>query len=693
MTAPGAVRIAKAALTDQRGTAFLMSLMIVMVMTLLGVALFEMSTIESGLARSDVQDIQAFYCAEAEAARVYGLYANDPNAELPSPRFRATFLLANVQYDTLSGAEGQPLDITVTATCTLLNGRSRTVQRKAMREAPSPIINVAMAGAGADPATGSQSAYGDMVLDGADAIIGNIYVSGNVHLRGSATVGATPADPPVITVAAGKAVTSTSSAFTAAPGTWAQGQITPLPVLSNTQGVCPPSPPAPPCGIIDQIRSAVTGPDGKTQLMTGRFQDATVYNLGAIFAQLGATNEGNRERNLAKPNGCTFGVASSDVKCQIWQDLAILGPRELCGPSSPCPQDLAGPTDRPSYYFMGLPRSSSVAPQGTPFSTIYAAAVSGSPELQQLGFTPLYSSLGSRLDTILGGSPTSEGRIDRLVDLTVGINPATGTGMERPPAIFYVDGYWRTDDSASGFAYNGRGTIVSSKSAIFADSVLYLGSPANVNVDLPPAGCPPGSDLRLCGKADMLGVIAQENIWVGDSNGQVHEVDAVMLAGRDINLVAYAASAATCCDGLSYPLTFNGAVLGLRGIALARDWADPTRPETVCSSAQPPCRPITFVRGDTSCGPGAEGCWRFLSKDPVTGLFNVDPAPSSFQACVSGPNQPLAPLNCRRVTHFQLTINYDKRLLEHPELAPPGLPAKNLIAVRWKDCGSNPNCQ
>ena len=66
-------RLAQAALRDQRGTAFLMGLMIVMVMTLLGVALFEMSTIEAVLARSDALDIQAFYCAEAEAARVYAL--------------------------------------------------------------------------------------------------------------------------------------------------------------------------------------------------------------------------------------------------------------------------------------------------------------------------------------------------------------------------------------------------------------------------------------------------------------------------------------------------------------------------------------------------------------------------------------------------------------------------------------------
>ena len=431
-------------------------------------------------------------------------------------------------------------------------------------------------------------------------------------------------------------------------------------------------------------------------MMTGTYQNATVYNLAEIFAQLGATNEGNRERNLARPDRCTFGVVSSDVKCQIWQDLVILGPRQMC-PTPPCAPGFVGPTDKPSYFFMGLPRSPSIAPQGTAFADIYAAAVTSSPELQQLGFTPQYSSLGSKLDAILGANPNGEGRIDRLVDLTVGIHPSTAKGMPRDPSIFYVDGYWRTDDSASAFAYNGRGTIVASKSVILSDSLLSLGDMSNVNADVPKAGCPGGTDRGLCGAADMLGIVAQENIWIGDPNGQIHEVDAVMLAGRDINLVQYAASAATCCEGSSHPLTFNGAVLALRGTALARDWADPTpgRQEADCSAAQPPCRPVTFVQADTSCG-GA-GCWRFLSTDPATGLFGVDTALSGFQdGCVTTQTQPLTPRNCpagsRRVTHFPLRIKYDTRLQEHPELIPPGLPTRGLAAGLWKDCGSDPQC-
>jgi hypothetical protein len=191
----------------------------------------------------------------------------------------------------------------------------------------------------------------------------------------------------------------------------------------------------------------------------------------------------------------------------------------------------------------------------------------------------------------------------------------------------------------------------------------------------------------------MLGIIAQENIWIGDPNGQIREVDAVMLAGRDINLLQYAASAATCCDGVTNAMTFNGSVLALRGTAMARDWADPTpgHQEADCNAAKPPCRPVTFVQADTSCG-GA-GCWRFLSLDPATGLFAVDTALSGFQECVITQAQPHCSAGSRRLTHFPLTIKYDTRLRERPELIPPGLPTRGLAALLWKDCGSDPKCR
>jgi hypothetical protein len=193
MPTPGAARrLAQAALRDQRGTAFLMGLMIVMVMTLLGVALFEMSTIEAVLARSDAVDIQAFYCAEAEAARVYACYgrAKDPAEELAcQSRVATTLTLANGSY--VSRVDATVLDrvVTVKATCELPTGRTRTVQRNGKRAYPDPFLSFAEAAAGVDATTGAQTAFGDMVLGGADSINdGDIYVAGNVHLRGTAMV-------------------------------------------------------------------------------------------------------------------------------------------------------------------------------------------------------------------------------------------------------------------------------------------------------------------------------------------------------------------------------------------------------------------------------------------------------------------------------------------------------------------------
>ena len=348
---------------------------------------------------------------------------------------------------------------------------------------------------------------------------------------------------------------------------------------------------------------------------------------------------------------------------------------------------------------MGLPRSPSVAPQGTPFPDIYAAAVASSPELRQLGFTTQYGSLGSRLDAILGVDPNGEGRIDRLVDLTVGMDPATGKGMERPPSIFYVDGYWRTDGSASGFAYNGRGTIVASKSVILSDSLLYLGNMSNVNADAPKAGCAErdrSRALRRGGHArdhrpgehlDRRSERADPRGGRRDARRARHQSRAVRRLRRHL-LRGVEQSADVQRHRAGAPRHGTGSGLGR---------PDPGHQDVDCTAAQPPCRPVTFVRADTSCG-GTEGCWRFLSKDPATGLFAVDTALSGFQECVTTRASPLTPPSCRRVTHFPLTINYDTRLQEHPELIPPGLPTggrtgySGLAARLWKDCGSNPAC-
>ena len=161
MTTRGvARRLALAALRDERGTAFLMGLMIVMVMTLLGVALFEMSTIEAVLARSDAVDIQAFYCAEAEAARVYACYARakTPAEELACQSPGQTPLtLANGSYVSRVSAEVIDRVVTVTATCDLPTGRNRTVQRMENARTPTRSSGSPRPGRARTPSRGSRA--------------------------------------------------------------------------------------------------------------------------------------------------------------------------------------------------------------------------------------------------------------------------------------------------------------------------------------------------------------------------------------------------------------------------------------------------------------------------------------------------------------------------------------------------------
>jgi hypothetical protein len=354
---------------------------------------------------------------------------------------------------------------------------------------------------------------------------------------------------------------------------------------------------------------------------------------------------------------------------------------------------------------MGIPRSSSLEPQATPFPLLYAALVAASPELRQLGFTSNYNSLGPRLDALVGFDPDGEGRVGRLVDLTVGTDPATGqVALRSQPPIFYVDGYWRADGRTPGLAYNGRATVVASRSMILSDNLLYLNGLDNVNTALPPASaCPSGAaDRTRCGLADMLGLVAQQDVWMGDASGPVHEISAVILAGNDVNMFTYT-SANTCCSGPSNPVTFNGTVMATRQAALVRDWANPTpgHEGAPCTAAQSPCRPVVFFPADTTCG--AVGCWKFMTLDLATGFLSVDQSLPVFKdGCVTTSSAPLTPAACaagtRRVTHFQLNVRYDGRLKTNAELVPTGIPTGGsavymALAPRgWKDCGSNPLC-
>lgn len=715
----------------QQGSALLMVLVGVLVAAVAGFALFELGVIEAGLVTRDIAEVQGFYCAEAQAARIYNLYDlfGDPAGTAgPLPASTHRIVLAGTTYvATVSVAvDAATGTVTATATCALPDGRTRTVQRQGTRVF-LPFESTGASLGYACP-TCPQAAVGDLnlggagspvriggpMVGGADVVNGDVYVAGRALLRGESTItGYSSSDSQAtVTLFPGGALVDESSAFDGgAPGVQGTGTY-PRPNITNAQGT----------GVLDQIKASVTNPD-LTPKMKSTWGGSTVYNLDEIFRQLGEVNQGNSERNLARPAGCTFGVASANEQCRIWQDLAIIGPKRTCGAPSDC-AGVAGPTDRPSYYFMGLPRSPSVSPQQTSFATIFAAAVNASAELQQLGFVAdSYASLGSRLDQMLGTSPSGEGRVSRLVDLTVGVDPATGHSVVREaPPIFYVDGYWRVDGGTS-FAYNGRGTVVATKSIVLSDNLLYLGSTSNVNLTLPPSSGPcqaPASDRTLCGLADVLGLVAQDDVWFGDpgpSGSTLHEVHAFMVAGRDANMFDYS-SAGSCCKGTANPVAFTGSLVATREFSMIRDWAYPAEDRgganQDCNAAGGGgCKPVALFRFNPAnpaqphpwCTAGGwTECWLFMTLDAHGAL--VPDASLQSKAFGGGCETPAVPLTSpcpsrtRRITHFQLVATYDARLRTTPGLAPPGFPSGGTViyrglagsGFRWRDCGASPSC-
>src|SRR5262245_36325126 len=63
------LRIRQRTIDDQRGGIFLSGLVMVTIMTLLGIALFDLSRIEGMLATGDAMGQQTLYCAEAGLSR------------------------------------------------------------------------------------------------------------------------------------------------------------------------------------------------------------------------------------------------------------------------------------------------------------------------------------------------------------------------------------------------------------------------------------------------------------------------------------------------------------------------------------------------------------------------------------------------------------------------------------------------
>jgi hypothetical protein len=233
-----------------------------------------------------------------------------------------------------------------------------------------------------------------------------------------------------------KGLINTSTFDPSAPGAFGMTRVNPMPDVPN---------------VVQNIRTAVG------DQMTGTYNGSTVYNLKKIFETLGSTGEGNGERNLAKPSGCTYGSATTDQKCQVWQDLLYVGGRRATGADP-------GPADAPSYYFMGIPRWHPMplrARHLRPSTPTWSTRVRSSSKWASRRPCRVWGRgsmrWGQDSSTFL---VTSDRSVNRLVDVTMGTN-ANGQAVlrDKAPIFFIDDGYFRIE-GGTNYAYNGIATVI-----------------------------------------------------------------------------------------------------------------------------------------------------------------------------------------------------------------------------------------
>lgn len=617
---------------NDRGSVFLSGLVLVTVLTVLGLALFDLSRIEGALVIQDTASTQALYQAEAAlSSALVGI--NDPvrgpvliqqivgaapgtSVSLTSD----TITMANANYtrsvvssDVPGGTAG---DKYLTAGISPAAGGAPRVVRVTLAFLAAPFQYAAVAnngdlilrGDGAVPGSGP---------GGADLVNGDVVVQGNVFLgtpgsgTQSARVNCLPAisgctdNRPTISLPTGSTFTVSLNGETASTA-FASGDSIPT-------GYRPDMPQPDVNGYVSAMKTAAGitagNPAGN---MTGTFQGTPVYNLSAIFSTLGANSDGS----LQAPSGCGCGGSPSG-NCGLYCQLQPLGLKK--NPSNR--QQEVNSTAGDDYYFDGT------KPGGE----------------------------------IISGKSGQRGA-KRLIDFNPNNDPST------PAPVFLADGNLRfsTYDSY-GFAINGRATMVATRDLILSDNMIYRDGNTNINPST----------------ADLIGLVAGQDIWYGDPEfGTFYEGSGVMLAGRDFNFVFYDNSGNSKTP--ENAVTLNGTMLANRQIAVFRDFAHPTNSNGICSAGTTSCRPVAFDSVSNS--------WKFLTRD-ANGNVIFDTSLPAFADCGAGAGACSG--GTRRIAHYQMTINYETRLRTSSSLVPPGLPtgAGSIFSrfYDWREC-LNPSC-
>ncbi len=674
---------------NQRGGIFLSGLAMVSVMTLLGVALFDLARIEGGLAIGDAAANQSVACAEAALARTMvdraaggridqiniavstapGSTINFPAETLTLPmgtsctstvRFRD---VANVQCVTGGGRCRY-----LTATAVGPGTATRTVQIQlnflaAHFEFAMVANGLGVAGTpgngdvylgGTGPAgLGPPQAPPSLGPGGDDVINGDLFVSGRVLIGNPATscAGLGCEQRPAVNP---RSTTDIRTTVTLPTGsTWTQDQ-------AGNSGAWPGSDPNPwgyrpdmPKPDVDRYVREVKASVGITPVnptgnMTGTYQGSPVLNLSAAFAAMSANDDGS----LRRPNGapCSAYGTNSDgpanaTNATVYCQLRHLG--VMKNPDNRAAENADTVGD--DFYFDGT------RPGGE----------------------------------LIAGKSGEQGA-QRRIDLTQ---------VAGQPPIILADGAARFHHAFDGqpgdygFAIIGRGTFVATNDLVLADNLIYQN----------------GLDTTDPRTADMIGLVAQRDIWYGDPRyGTFYEGSGIMLAGRDFNFVFFDITNHAVPKTPGNHITLNGTMLANRQIAVFRDFANPnngprpdlcsgcTDADATCGPGTTSCQAVQFDLGSATFNPleacgSASGCWRFITRD-ANGNITFDTTKPAFMEC--GQATARCGAATRKLSHYQMTLNYDNRLFTASTLVPPGMPtgAGAIFGNSWREWQQCPPC-
>jgi len=403
---------------------------------------------------------------------------------------------------------------------------------------------------------------------------------------------------------------------------------------SNPFGYRPDMPVPDVTGYVSSVKAAagitLLNPTGN---MTGTFSGSPVYNLSAVFATLGASSDGSLQRPSGAPCSSYGSGGSGPASATNAAVYCQLRPLAIMKNASDRATENADTTGD-DYYFDGN----------------YTSEQFSSPK-------------------------TGERGARRYVDFAA---------VSGQPPILLTDGNARFHAKDTyGFAIQGRATIVATNDLLISDNLIYkdgLGNPSN-----------PSDPANVPLTADMLGLVAQRDIWFGDPRyGTFYEGSGIMLAGRDFNFVFLDNSNNSKTPENAF--TLNGTMLANRQIAVFRDFANPAGSSNAasCPGGSSGCEPIRFDPSTTSCG-SADGCWRFILRDG-SGNITYDTSKAPFREC--GKTESPCPSGTRRISHYQMALNYDTRLLNYSAVIPTSLPSGGgaRFASTWQDWQECPTC-